>query len=116
MAAPVIPPCAHRPEPHVIYDKPGSGYRGAVWCRCRKVERTSPKIRERHAQAEADALAMLQPTKTVVQPDPPPPKPRRVRKPRPKKLPAPPTPQEVNDMWRRYWRRVCAQNGYESRL
>ncbi len=32
MGLPLInQPCTHRPEAHVLYDKPGSGYRGAVW-------------------------------------------------------------------------------------
>ena len=95
-------PCTHHLEPHVIYDKLGSGYRGMLRCRCHKVMRVSRKLRERHAEAEVDAQAML-----TVKP--------RVRKPKPR-APRPPTEQEVTDMWRRYWRRVCAEHEHKSRL
>lgn len=59
MPDPLHPLCHHQPEAHVVYDKPGSGYRAELRCRCRKVLRHARKVRERVTEAEADGQALL---------------------------------------------------------
>lgn len=51
-------PCRGQTEGHVIYDREAAGYRAQVRCRCKLVNRVSPRLHEHVASAEVEAAAM----------------------------------------------------------